>query len=254
VRTPFYILILTLGVCLTAPGSEAATAAATADSGWLDLESRIQYGYMTEDTRSLTNLTERLWSADSPDSFQSYYAALLAYRLSQVAAADTAVKAKWVERCLSSLDRAIDQRKDFADALALQSACLERLADLKPWRARFLEPHSLAQIRKALQLAPKNPRVMLLDAVGDYERSPSASGDRERAFAKFKKVVEAFENERQDVEHVPGWGAAEAYLFLARSYLDHGDAVAARDALERALLIAPEYVEAKRLMTRIISG
>jgi Tfp pilus assembly protein PilF len=66
--------------------------------------------------------------------------------------------------------------------------------------------------------------------------------------------VAALEAERQDVVHVPGWGLAEAYVYLARACLDKGDTVAARDALERALLAAPEFAEARRLMTKITSG
>jgi Tfp pilus assembly protein PilF len=36
--------------------------------------------------------------------------------------------------------------------------------------------------------------------------------------------------------------------------MDHGDAVGARDALERALLLAPQYAQARRLMAKITSG
>jgi tetratricopeptide (TPR) repeat protein len=148
----------------------------------------------------------------------------------------------------------LQAQKDFADALALQAACLGMLAELKPWRVPFAGPRSSTQIHKALQLAPRNPRVLLLDAIGDYERPKSPGGDTDRAIGKFKKAVAAFEAEREGLDQVPGWGAAEAYTFLARSYLDRGDAIAARDALERALLIAPEFLQARRLMTRITGG
>jgi Tfp pilus assembly protein PilF len=53
---------------------------------------------------------------------------------------------------------------------------------------------------------------------------------------------------------VPGWGAAEVYLYLAKCYLDRGATLEARDALERALLIAPEFAEARRLMAKFTSG
>jgi Tfp pilus assembly protein PilF len=53
---------------------------------------------------------------------------------------------------------------------------------------------------------------------------------------------------------VPGWGAAEAYVYLAKCQLDRGATLEARDALERALLIAPELAEARRLMKKITSG
>ena len=60
--------------------------------------------------------------------------------------------------------------------------------------------------------------------------------------------------QRADAERLPGWGAAEAWLLLGRDLLDHGDSVGARDALEHALLIAPEFAQARRLMAKITSG
>jgi Tfp pilus assembly protein PilF len=56
------------------------------------------------------------------------------------------------------------------------------------------------------------------------------------------------------VEPTPGWGAAEAYVYLGRGYLQRGDVLKARDALERALLIAPDFALARRLLTKITSG
>ena len=53
---------------------------------------------------------------------------------------------------------------------------------------------------------------------------------------------------------VPGWGAADAFTSLAQDYLTRGDAVAARNVLERALLVAPEFAQARRLMAEIVSG
>jgi hypothetical protein len=109
-------------------------------------------------------------------------------------------------------------------------------------------------LERARQLATRNPRVLLVDAMSDYALAPSQGGNKERALSKLRQTVAAFETERADTERLPGWGAAEAWLLLARDLLDHGDSVGARDALERALLIAPEYAQARRLMTKITSG
>jgi tetratricopeptide (TPR) repeat protein len=237
-----------------------------ADTHWLDVESRIQYGYFTEDQRALRTLVESLGTGDSHDALKSYYAGLLAYRQAELVEAQTdklptpARKndrgkneaRQMVERCISSLDHALEAQEDFADALALQSACLGRLAELGAWRAPFAGPKSASQMRKALAVAPRNPRVLLLDAVSDYEQ-PQAGGTP-RSCEKFKSTTAVFETERANVDQVPGWGAAEAYTWLGRCYLKNGDAVAARDALERALLIAPEFGQAKRLMSSITSG
>jgi tetratricopeptide (TPR) repeat protein len=226
-----------------------------AETNWLDVESRIQYGYYTEDPRSLAGVMEQLAPADTPSASKSYYAGLANYRLSQLALAKDKSRAKeTAAACVNSLDQALKIQKDFAEALALQSACLDVLASLEAWRTPFAASKSGAQIEKARHLAPKNPRVLLLDAVELYERPKSSAAERDRALTGFKNAAAAFEAERQEMVHAPGWGAAEAYIYLGRCYLDRGATLDARDALERALLLAPEFAEARRLMSRITSG
>lgn len=226
-----------------------------AETNWVDIESRIQYGYFTEDARSIRGVMEKLAPSDSADPSTSYYTGLANYRLTQLLVASDRSQAKAAaERCVSSLDRALEGRKDFADALALQSACLEELASLEPWRSPLAASRSGAQLEKARHAEPRNPRVLFLNAVEDYERPSATAADRDRALAQFRKAAEAFEAERQQEDHVPGWGAAEAYVYLARCYLDRRSTLEARDALERALLIAPEFAQARRLMAQITSG
>lgn len=226
-----------------------------AETDWLDVESRIQYGYYTEDPRSLGGVMELLAPSDTENATKSYYAGLADYRLTQLLAARDRNRAKeTAQACVNNLDRALKIRKDFADALALQSACLDQLAALEAWRTPFASSRSGAQIEKARHLAAKNPRVLLLDAAGVYERPNGSAADKDRALSGFRKAAAAFEAERQETARVPGWGAAEAYVYLARCLLDRGATLEARDALERALLIAPEFAEARRLMAKITSG
>jgi hypothetical protein len=238
-------------------GCIAAVARAD-DTEWLDIESRIQYGYYTEDSRALQNLQEGLAADDSHDKLHGYYAALVAWRLAQLGELHPSPKGASVgqlaQRCVSALDGVLEAQADYAQALALRSACLGLpLAGgglHVPFAGR--KPHK--DIERALQLAPHDPRVLLLDALGDYELPPALGGNKERALVKLRATVAAFEQERASTEPLPGWGAAEAYLSLGRSLLEHGDAVAARDALEHALLLAPEYVQARVLMGKIASG
>ena len=230
-------------------------AARSAQTNWLDIESRIQYGYYTEDPRSLAGVVGLLAPAETESASQSYYAGLANYRLTQLMMARDRSRAKdTAEACVNSLERALKSQKDFADALALQSVCLDMLATLEGWRTPFAASRSGAQIEKARHLAPRNPRVLLLDAVEVYGRPKVAAAERDRALNGFRKATAAFETERQETEHTPGWGAAEAYVYLGRCYLDRGATLEARDALERALLIAPEFAEARRLMAKITAG
>jgi tetratricopeptide (TPR) repeat protein len=226
-----------------------------AETNWLDVESRIQYGYYTEDARSLASVMELLAPTDTQSASRSYYAGLANYRLTQLMIARDRSRAKeTAAACVKSLDRALEINKDFPDALALQSACLDELAALEAWRTPFAASKSGAQIEKARHLAPRNPRVLLLDAVAAYEQPKGSAAEKDRALSGFKKATAAFEVERRETERAPGWGAAEAYVYLGRCYLDRGATLDARDALERALLIAPEFAEARRLMAKITSG
>jgi hypothetical protein len=245
---------LTAGALVT-----ACLGAARVETSWRDIEARIQYGYYTEDASALRSLEDAVAADESHDKLHGYYAALLAWRLAQLAAqrpaaAPGASAAQLAQRCVSEADTALAVQEDFAEALALRAACLATPRDANGSQSSYAAHRARGDIGRALQLAARNPRVLLLDAMGDYQLAPELGGNKERALVKLRAAVAAFELERAGTERLPGWGAAEAYLLLARDLLDHGEAVAARDALEHALLLAPEFTQARRLMTQIISG
>jgi hypothetical protein len=235
-----------------------AAVARADETKWRDIESRIQYGYYTEDSRALLSLQQPLASDESHEKLHGYYAALLDWRLAQLAVLHPSPKgaspAQLAQRCVSALDGVLEAQADDAEALALRSACLGLPLASGGLHVPFAGSKPRKDIERALQLAPRDPRVLLLDALSDYELPQGIGGNKERALVKLRASVAAFEQERASTEPLPGWGAAEAYLFLGRSLLEHGDAVAARDALEHALLLAPEFVQARALMAKITSG
>jgi len=233
----------------------AVTVSYASDAQWLDVEGQIQYGFYTEDSRALANLAARLNSNDSAEPLRNYYAGLAYYRVALNAAGDKPRAAQALERCVANLGQALQLRADWADALALQGACLGLLAQLKPLRAPFAGPHSHSQLARALNIEPRNPRALLLDGSLNYDRAGSTGrAVKDRACGEFAAAVAAFEAARPEAEHVPEWGTVEGYTSRARCDLERGDAAAARDALERALLIAPDYQLARRLMARITAG
>jgi len=229
------------------------------DPAWRDLESRIQYGYYTEDTAALRAVGATLGDADTHDKLRGYYAALLDWRLALLAARPgTPTRgpsaAQLIQRCVSDVDSALALAAEFADALALRSACLSSALTASAMHAPFAAQRARKDLARALQLAADNPRVLLLDALSDYELADVKGGNRENALPKLRHAVAAFEAERSGPGQLPGWGAAEAWLLLGRDLLDHGDPLGARDALEHALLIAPQFTAARRLMAQITAG
>lgn len=218
------------------------------ESDWPDVEGRIQYGFYTEDARTLADVVNQLSGPEGADDpLRHYYVGLANYRLATVLTAKDKNRAREAAaRCVSRLDVAVSGKSEFAEGLALQSACLRALRNLTAWKP-LAGVKSNGQMERAVKLAPKDPRVLLLQALENGEGGRIDAP----AIAKLKKAAEAFEAERQGIDHTPGWGAAEVYAYLGRGYLEQGDVLAARDALERALLIAPDFVMARKLLARI---
>ncbi|MBV6415695.1 MAG: hypothetical protein CMLOHMNK_00208 [Steroidobacteraceae bacterium] len=225
----------------------ALPAGAAPAADWSDIEGRIQYAWFTEDLRGLRAVLGNLPRGDADDALRAYYQGFGQYRIALLTQArDRDAARRAAEACADRLGQSIEARRDFADAIALHAACLRLVAALKPWKLPLLGPRSSAQFERAVALAPDNPRVLLLGA---------AAGDGPaRAIATLGKAIAAFEAERQGVASLPAWGAPEAYLELARREFERGDATAARAALERALLLAPQFEAAKRLLASLTAN
>jgi tetratricopeptide (TPR) repeat protein len=98
-------------------------------------------------------------------------------------------------------------------------------------------------MRTALTLGPENPRVHFINALC----APSEEGDPV-AIDRWRAVVAKFEAAPPSQPGKPDWGHAEALTLLGDSYLKRGEMVAARDVLERALVLAPDYRQAQQLL------
>jgi hypothetical protein len=257
------VVLLAATSALAAPRGLAQASTATSQSQkayWAHIERRIESGYFQQDAAGLSDLAARLSFGDAATSnardaeWQEYYAALAAYRLALLARGDETQAWPFAERCISRLNRVLDVDPASAEALALQSACLALQSNLDPWRSPLAAPLSQARSDKALKLAPDNPRVLLLGALAARERPRFWGGDNQQAFQLMLQSVSAFERRGSLAPGLPRWGAAEAFTYLAQDYLTRGQALAARNVLERALLVAPDFTQAKRLMAEIIAG
>jgi hypothetical protein len=240
---------------------------------WADIEGRIQYAYYTDDARALHSMLSGLKprlaegeqeSAAPEASTRAYFRALAHYRLAQVqitrnksAARDAiddcgeeidhAVEA--LPRVLAGLDETPEARHQRAEAYALVTACT--LAGREMSSLPFAGGRIGSRIDEAVKLEPKNPRVRLVEALAAYDRAGKDGAAKAAAVEKLKAVTVMFEAARAGASTTPEWGAAEAYAYLGRALIGEKDVVGAREALERALLIAPDYAFARRQMAQI---
>jgi tetratricopeptide (TPR) repeat protein len=264
-----------LGALALAGASSFAPSVAWAqgEMDWADLEGRIQFAYYTNDSRALNGVlaslkpkagaeAEEAGAADA--GTRSYFRALAHYRLAQVLSAtkkgdarkaigdcndevDAAVKALPVVRY--GLDEEPANRLKRAEAYALGTACT--LAGREMSSIPFGGGRIGSRIDEAAKLEPRNPRVRLVEALAQFERAGKNDDEKVVALKNLRAVTQMFEQARAQATTTPEWGAAEAYAFLGRALIDQRDAVGAREALERSLLIAPEYAFARKLMSQI---
>ncbi len=227
-----------------------SAGAAAQDFDLRDVEGRIEYAWFTEDANSLRNLirtTESVLPKGADSALARYQLGFANYRLGLLLmqSKDSAAADAFSD-CAEELDEAVEVNEQFADAYALQSACYGSLAGLQAWKAMVYGSQSDAKLDKALELAPLNPRVVLLDGLADQKKRKALG-----AQSKIKRAVELFEAPAEPAAGEPNWGAAEAYLYLGRGLMQTGDTLGARNALERALIIAPEFAAARRELQRL---
>jgi tetratricopeptide (TPR) repeat protein len=250
-----------------------ASLAQAQSPNWADVEGRIQYAYYTNDARALNGMLTSLKpkagegeeASGGDDAITlSYFRALTHYRLAQVLTTTQKSKAKnAIDDCDDEIDEAVDalpkvplgldetdeNRKKRAEAYALATACT--LAGREMSSIPFGGGRIGSRIDEAVKLEPKNPRVRLVEALAMFDRAGKNAAEQAAALKNLRAVTVMFEQARAAASSTPEWGAAEAYAFLGRALFDLRDVVGAREALERSLLIAPEYAFARKLMAQI---
>jgi tetratricopeptide (TPR) repeat protein len=244
----FWKNLLSAAVLVSSPG-----AAQELDLD--DLESRTEYAWFTEDANSLRNLIRAAkgqLSKDSESLLAHYELGLANYRLGVLLMQKSpAESATALSACADELDEVTEADEQFAEAYALQGACYASLADLQALKAMAYAPLSSARKEKAMKLAPQNPRVVLLAGLADQALPRALGGDKARAQKQFARAVQLFEEVGPQEPGGPRWGAADAYLHLGRVLIEAGDTLGARNALERALIIAPEFAAARRELRQL---
>jgi tetratricopeptide (TPR) repeat protein len=258
---------------LLASGFASLAQAQSGPTDWADVEGRIQYAYYTNDARALnsvlTSLKPKAAEAEGAEGGDDavtrwYFRALTHYRLAQVLNAIQKSRAKdAIDECGDEIDEAVgelpkvplgldetdENRKKRAEAYALATACT--LAGREMSSIPFGGGRIGSRIDEAVKLEPKNPRVRLVEALAMFDRAGKNVDEQAAALKNLRAVTVMFEQARAAASSTPEWGAAEAYAFLGRALFDLRDVVGAREALERSLLIAPEYAFARRLMAQI---
>jgi tetratricopeptide (TPR) repeat protein len=232
-----------------------------------DLSARVQFDYYASDARALQRDLQSLKQLELGEPVvlvRQYYVAYGHMRLAEILGEkDRSAARKAANTCVGLAGDVVDQepkrvtpseraRLDilYAELWAIRGACGSLETELS-----LLPETSMAsnKARKtALALAPNNPRVQLLAAIHESKRA-NANQEIANANRLLRTVTQLFDAMPPTESDLPDWGHAEAWAWLGQSYLKLGDRVAARNALEQALVLAPDYVWARTLQSQLKS-
>jgi tetratricopeptide (TPR) repeat protein len=215
-----------------------------------DLQAQILYAYQSEDSNRLADLVQLLGAAakSAPDDTGlRYHLAHAEYRYAQLAGRERAREAETaLQDCVDQLAALLTRSARSAEALALDAACHVELARHRTLEAVLLRSRARDRLRAAYQIAPRNPRVLLLMAEDGLENLKPGTAEYKQAFAQLNLASQRFDATPATDAGVPGWGHAEAYLVLGRELERRGDVIGARNSIEKALIAAPEFKAAQR--------
>lgn len=215
-----------------------------------DAAARAQYAYLTSDVRAL----EEVLGEVSQMSFESNLGPLKSYQLAyghwkvaqlyaQRGPSGRAAMSKAAKSCVEHAKTAVKQDSGSAEAYAVQAICEDKPNALQQLGEGDCERNRA--MRAAVSLAPKNPRVKLVAALCARPTQSDAQVNR------WREVVGSFDEAAKPTSAAADWGHAEALTLLAQAQLSAGQPVAARDAIERALVIAPDYDAAQAVLKQI---
>ena len=221
-----------------------------------DLQAQILYAYQTEDLGELGNLTQRLGNqvkAGGADAALRYHLAHTDYRFGLLAEQKRRkAAAPAFSDCVDQLKPVLDQDAKSVEALVLQSACYRELAKERHLEAVLLRTRADERLKSAVDLAPRNPRVLYLVAMEQLAASKPNSAQAQQAFATLLEAAQLFEQSSATRADVPGWGHAEAYLALGMQLAARGDVLGARNWIEKSLIVAPDYKAAQKQLTMLV--
>ncbi len=221
-----------------------------------DMQAQILYAYQSEDTNQLASLVQNLVNqvkAGGADAALRYHLAHAEYRFGLLAQGKRAHDAAPAfSDCVDQLKSVLEQDVKSVEALVLQSVCYGELAKHRRLEAVLLRSKADERLNAAFKLDPRNPRVLYFMAEEGFSRSKPRSPEAERAFAELQESAKIFDQSSATRNDVPGWGHAQAYLALGAQLQSRGDSLGARNWIEKALIVAPDYKAAQRQMAGLV--
>ncbi|MFO8097986.1 MAG: tetratricopeptide repeat protein [Salinibacter sp.] len=242
---PFALLACGSSSPLAPAASASAPNIATADSLLQRAKTLIDEGAdhgALDSLKHARSLAVQATGESDRRALAHYYAALAGYRTANQLPEDAEERREaHTEDAIRHLKRATDVDSKMADAWALLAGSYGQMMGMNPMQGMTLSSDADDAIERAKDLAPRNPRVWIIDGTSDFFTPSMFGGDKERALEKFEKAARLAEQESTDDPLAPSWGHAEAYAWTGLVHMDADRYEDARSAFQTALNLDPDF-------------
>lgn len=226
-----------------------------------DLGTRLQFAFYTADVAALRRDLETLSGLEVANDLlplKQAYSAYGQWKLAELLRGPDVPAAARSARVCAEESETVAMRDARPTLYALLSVCQRLTGELEGRvRAPLAAGRSRQALERAMTLGPRDPRVLLVAGLTEYEQRRVNAAALGVARERFEAAIAAFSatyptGAATDVyAQAFDWGEAEAWVALGRVHMEQGNAVAARDAFEHALVMVEDYREARQLLGQI---
>jgi hypothetical protein len=237
-RLKIAFLALLLGVVMSS-AAHAADPAAIA-SAKKALQDAVNQG-KPDAILAARGQFDALSVAEPKNALLHYWVAAADWRVAPLLMSD-ANKPKgkrWVQEGIDRASKAYELDPKFAEALALRCGLQGMYLQFDSSQMMKLGIQMEGDMAHAKGLAPKNPRVALLDGINTLYKPGFVGGGAGNAIKKFAESAELFASETVADPAAPDWGKDDVHVWNGRAEIKTNDLAAARASYQKALAANP---------------
>lgn len=209
----------------------------------------LQYGAYLKASQVMWQRSITL--AEKENGAESFERAMAMYGLltSTMATKDKETFDAYVDPTVDLLKKISEENPAWGEPKAVLSSVYGLIIAYSPMKGIIYGSRSGSYVDDALEDQPESPLVQKLYASSKLYTPSMFGGDSEKAVVHHKKAIELFE--QADVSE--NWLYLDALVGLAQSYIKTEDDRMARQTLEKAISIEPEFGWAKGILKRMDS-
>ena len=161
-----------------------------------------------------------------------------------------------LNRSVEDLQKALALLPDNAEFHSQLASTLVSLAATDQTKMAQIIPEMNKHRKRALELAPASPRVVMMDAAMIFYTPAQYGGSQEKGIERWLEAIRLFDAERVEDAVQPDWGRALSYGWLANLYLQMSPprTAEAKEMANHALALRPDFWFVKTQVLPKVSG